>query len=190
MKIVIAGFVALFVFHTVCGQTAPSTTNAPQSQSTSTSSKSYPNAKTQANLLTDAVLRGDYEKAADLTYPKLVKLIGGRAKYIEMVKRGMGEVMSDSVRIISTVAGDPLDVIEAGSEVYAVLPTTMRIRVAEGVLVGESYMIGVSNDRGEHWTFVDAGSGFTPEKLKILFPTVADRLKVPETKRPVLERAP
>jgi hypothetical protein len=66
----------------------------------------------------------------------------------------------------------------------------MRIRVAEGVLVGESYMIGVSNDRGEHWTFVDAGSGFAPEKLKILFPTVADRLKVPETKRPVLERAP
>ena len=66
----------------------------------------------------------------------------------------------------------------AGSDVYAILPTTMKIKVAEGILVGQSSLIGDSNDRGEYWTSVDAGRGFSQEQLKTLFPAVADRLKI------------
>jgi hypothetical protein len=51
-------------------------------------------------------------------------------------------------------------------------------------------MIGISNDRGEHWTFADNSSGFKNEQLKNLFPAVADRLRLPETERLVLQRAP
>lgn len=65
-----------------------------------------------------------------------------------------------------------------------------KIRVAEGVLVGQAAMIGVSNDRGEHWTFVDSGKASNREQLKMLFPAVAGRLKLPAEKPPVLERTP
>ena len=175
------------------GQIALSQTKKPRSKSTSTkstSTKSYPNAKTQANQLNDAILAGDYEKAADLTYPKLVQLIGGRAKYLEVLKSSMNEMQSGSFQIMSTVAGEARDVIEVGADVYAILPTTMKIKVPEGVLVGESAMIGVSKDRGEHWTFIDVGSGLNEQQLKTLFPAVAGRLKVPEQKRPVLQQGP
>lgn len=189
MKIFNVGFITLLVFQSVCGQTAPSTTKA-SPQSTTAPAKSYPNAKTQANQLAEATIKGDYEKAADLTYPKLIELIGGRAEYLEMLERSMKETLSDSFRVISTVAGDPTDVIEVGSDVYAILPITMKFKVAEGVLVGQAAMIGVSNDRGEHWTFVDSGKASNREQLKILFPAVADRLKLPEEKPPVLQRTP
>ncbi len=190
MKIADAAFLSLLICQIGCGKTAPSAKNTPLAQSTSTASKTYPNAKAQANQLNDAVLSGDYDKAADLTYPRLIQLIGGRAKYLAMLKGGMDETQSDSFRIISTVSDDPTDIIEVGSDIYAILPTTMKIKVAEGVLVGQSTLIGVSNDRGEHWTFINAGKGFNHERLKILFLAVADRLKVPEQKRPVLQRAP
>ena len=189
MRILATVLISLLVTQVACAKT-PSAANAPSPQSTSTASKQYPNAKAQANQLNDAVLSGDYEKAADLTYPKLIELIGGRAKYLAVLKGGMNETQSDRFRIISTVSDDPTDIIEIGSDVYAILPTTMKIKVAEGILVGQSSLIGVSNDRGEHWTFVDAGKGFSHEQLKTLFPAVADRLKVPEQKRPVLQRAP
>ena len=164
--------------------------NGPLPQSNSQPAKFYPNAKLQANQLNDAVLAGDYEKAADLTYQKLVQLIGGRAKYVSALKGGMNETNSEAFRIISSVADDPTQIIEVASDVYAVLPTTMKIKVAEGILVGQSSMIGVSNDRGEHWTFVDAGRASSREQLKTLFAAVADRLKIPEQKRPVLYAAP
>ncbi len=70
------------------------------------------------------------------------------------------------------------------------MPTTMKIQVPEGVLVGEGYLLGTSTDGGENWTFVDVGKGFTSEQLKTLFPSVAEKLKIPELKRPVLQRAP
>ena len=190
MKILNSALIALLIFNVGCGNANRSAANAQSPQSNSTAQKSYPNAKIQANQLNDAVLAADYAKAADLTYPKLIQLIGGRAKYLSLLKSGMNETQSESFRIISTVSDDPTEVIELGSYVYAVLPTTMKIKVAEGVLVGQSSLIGVSNDRGEHWTFVDAARGFSHEQMKTLFPDVAWRLKVPEQKRPVLQRAP
>jgi hypothetical protein len=190
MKILDAVLITLLVMHVACANTTRSVATAPLAQAASTPSKQYPDAKTQANQLNDAVLSGDYEKAADLTYPKLIQLIGGRAKYLAVLKGGMNETQSDRFRIISTVSDDPTDIIEVGSDVYAILPTTIKIKVAEGILVGQSSLIGVSTDRGEHWTFVDAGKGFSHEQLRTLFPAVADRLKIPEQKRPVLQRAP
>ena len=190
MKILNAAFITLLVFNIGCSSSTPFVANGPLPQSNSSVAKSYPNAKIQANELNDAVLAGDYEKAANLTYQKLIQLIGGRAKYLSILKEGMSETQSDRFRIISTVSDEPTQIIEVGADVYAVLPTTMKIKVAEGILVGQSSLIGVSNDRGEHWTFVDAGRGFSQEQLRTLFPAVADRLKIPEQKRPVLQRAP
>jgi len=187
MKLLNACLLTLVIL--ACGPTALSQTKKPKPRS-QPSTKSYPNAKTQANQLNDAVLSGDYEKAADLTYPKLVQLIGGRARYLEVLKSSMSEMQSGRFQIMSTVAGDARDVIEVGVDVYAIVPTTMKIKVPEGVLVGESAMIGVSKDRGEHWTFVDVGSGLDDQRLKILFPAVAGRLKLPEQKRPVLQQGP
>jgi hypothetical protein len=189
MRILNAAFISLLIVNIACGKATRSVANTPSPQSNSTA-QSYPNAKIQANQLNDAVLAGDYSKAADLTYPKLIQLIGGRAKYLAVLKSGMNETQSERFRIISTVSDDPTEIIEVGSEVYAILPTTMKIKVVEGILVGQSSLIGVSNDRGEHWTFVDAGRGFSHEQMKTLFPDVADRLKIPEQKRPVLQRAP
>jgi hypothetical protein len=189
MKILEATLIGLLAFNLECSSTS-AVANVRLQKGNSPLAQSYPKAKIQANQLNDAVLAGDYEKAADLTYPKLIRLIGGRAKYLSVLKGGMNETQSGGFRIISTVSDDPTQIIEVGSAVYAILPTTMKIRVPEGILVGQSSMIGVSNDRGEHWTFLDAGRGFSQEQLKILFPAIADRLKIPEQKRPVLQRAP
>jgi hypothetical protein len=191
MKILNTVCVSLLVFQIAWGRTTHSVTDASSPQSTSTAvTKQYPNAKTQANQFNDAVLSGDYAKAADLTYPKLVELIGGRAKYLAALKHRMTKTQSNCFRIISTVADDPTDIIEVGNDVYAIVPTTMKVKVPEGVFVGKWFMIGISNDRGEHWTFADNSSGFKNEQLKNLFPAVADRLRLPETERLVLQRAP
>jgi len=190
MKILNAVFITLLTFNIASNVSAHFVAKRSLAQSNSPLAKSYPNAKIKANQLNDAVLAEDYEKAADLTHQKLIQLIGGRAKYLRILKEGMNEIQSEGFRLISTVSEDPTQIIEVGSDVYAVLPTTMKIKVAEGLLVGQSSLIGFSNDRGEHWAFVDAGRGFSQEQLRVLFPAVADRLKIPEQKRPVLQRAP
>ena len=148
--------------------------------------------KLQAQELSDATLNGDYARAADLTFPKLVTLLGGRAKYIANLKKGMAEMDTPQFKITSITVGEPQDIFEASQKHYAIVPTIMRMKVAEGILVGESYMIGISNDGGRNWTFVDPGDRpSAKEAFRTLFgAAAADQLRIPQIKRPVLYSGP
>ena len=190
MKILSSVLITVLVLHVafVAFAKPPQSSTNPSSAQTKPANE-YPNAKIQANELNEAVLAGKYEKAADLTHPSLVELMGGREKYIERISEAMKDIQSDKFSVLSNVVGDPQQTIVQGKNVFAVLPTTMKIKVPEGVLVGQSFMIGASKDGGKNWTFVDGGSG-NPQQLASLFPTVADKLKLPEKKRPVLHQTP
>jgi hypothetical protein len=135
------------------------------------------------------MVKGDFARGADLTYPKLVELMGGRAQYIAIVQRAMKELQTDQTRLESFTVGEPRDVNQIDKEYYAIIPTTMKIKVPEGTLVGEAYMIGISADAGAHWTFVDSGGRtINKEMLKTLLPKAADKLRLPEVKQPTLYR--
>lgn len=144
--------------------------------------------KQQAQELSDAMVNGNYARAADLTYPKLVRLIGGRTQFIAAVEKEMAEIKSDQFRLSSITVGEPQDIIHVQRQHYAIVPTTMRFKVREGTLVGEAYMIGISADGGKNWTFIDSAKSSNKDQLRTLVGPAADKLKLPEEKRPVLYR--
>jgi hypothetical protein len=164
--------------------------SAPQTGTTKSSSETrYPNLKTQADELNQVTLKGDDARAADLTYPKLIEVMGGREQYIDNLKTVRDEMQSEKFSVLSATVGDPTDIVEVENQIYAIVPVTMRMKVPEGILVGRSSMIGVSNDGGKNWTFVTANRDqLKGETLKILFPAAADKLRIPEPTEPVLER--
>lgn len=175
-----------------CGQTqVNSNASKPTSANASRPSaqaKDYPKLKLQANELVEASNRKDFNTVVSLTYPKLVEMVGGREKILDSINQGMKEAEAQNVKILSFTLGEPGEVISVERQLLAIIPSTMKLKVPEGTLTGQSFLIGVSEDGGENWTFVDASGGMDREKLKALFPAAADKLKIPETKPPVLER--
>lgn len=145
--------------------------------------------KSQAEECASAFLSGEYERLADCTYPKVVELMGGREKMAAFVRKGMDEIKAEGFETISYTTGAPAQVLKVGGETYAVLPAKLRMKAPGGVLVGESFMIGVSSDEGKSWKFV-SGNTASQDKLKILFPAAAGLLKFPAPKPPALEPAP
>ena len=147
--------------------------------------------KQQAQELSEAILSANFDKAAELTYPKLIDLMGGRTKFISALREAMGQIQSDQFRLESVTVGEPRDLIQVKGQQYVIVPTTMKMKVPEGLLVGDAFMIGVSSDGGHNWTFVDSGGrSMDKTKLKILFPLAAEKLRLPEVKRPTLYRSP
>lgn len=144
--------------------------------------------KQQAQELSDAMVNGNYARAADLTFPKLVRLIGGRTQFIAVLEKEMAEIKSDRFRLSSISVGEPHDVIHVNRQHFAIVPTTMRFKVPEGTLVGEAYMIGISADGGKNWTFIDSAKSGNKDQFRTLVGPAADQLKLPEEKRPVLYR--
>ena len=143
--------------------------------------------KLQAQELCDATLKGDFGRAADLTYPKLIQLMGGRTQYLAVLEKGMKETQSAQFQISSMTVGEPRDIFKFNTQHYAIVPTIMRMKVPQGTLVGEGFMIGISADGGQNWTFVDSGpAAQDKQKLRILFGPAAEELRLPDEKRPVL----
>jgi hypothetical protein len=188
-------FGSLFFSQIACGYPQPnqiiSITSTQSASPTSPPHKDYPNLKIQAEELAKAFDRQDYESVASLTYPKLVELMGGREGMAAILRRSMKQAEeTENVKLISTMVGEPGGIIRVERQLFAIVPTTLRMKVPEGVLVGKAFMIGVSEDNGENWTFVDGSGGRNEEKMKTLLPAAVGKLKLPELKPPVLEREP
>jgi hypothetical protein len=138
----------------------------------------------QAQEVNDAFRRRDFGRMVDLTYPKVIESAGGRDKMIAALAGGIKEMESEGVSVLSSTAGAPTQIVHVSEWIYAVVPTTLKVRAKDGVFQTESSMIGISADKGAHWTFIDAG-GKDHAQLKSLLPTPADALKLPAEKEPV-----
>ncbi|MGB8508668.1 MAG: hypothetical protein WCD76_09700 [Pyrinomonadaceae bacterium] len=183
--------IALLV-NVACGQTRKSNNgtggpHAPARVAVSTPKIDDDKLKAQAEEVNAAFIKGDFGKVADLTYQEVVHRVGGRAQMIAFLENGMKEMRAGGFDIVSVSVDAPKQVIKVEKQLLAVVPTTMRVKSPQGILVGRSFLIGVSENDGEKWTFVDGSAGIDKRKLQILFPLAADKLELPQESAPVPE---
>ena len=147
-------------------------------------SENYPTLVAQAQEVNDAFRRRDFARMVDLTYPKVIEAAGGRDKMVSALTKGMKEMETEGVVVLSSTAGAPTQIIQVSGSVYAVIPTTLKVKAQDGIFQTESSMIGISSDGGASWTFIDAG-GKDRTELKSLLPGVGDKLSLPPEREPV-----
>ena len=166
-----------------CNRAEPSKTSATTSPP-ATTNDNYPNLATQAKEMNDAFARKDYGRLADLTYPKVVEMVGGRDQMLKGIVQQLKEMEAEGVVLLSSTSGSPTQFVHDSGSIYAVLPTTLKAKAKDGIFQSEGSMIGVSSDGGTNWTFIDS-SGKDHRELKTLLGNVVDRLNLPPDKRPV-----
>lgn len=147
--------------------------------------------KAQAEQVAGAMAKEDYETLADLTHPRVVEMMGGRAGMIAYVDKAMKDLRAGGFVVESFGVGEPGEVTKIGRRLYSIVPTKMRMKVPQGVMLVESYFVATSDDGGgEKWTFIDGSGANGREKVKLIFPEAADKLDLPAPKQPVLQPEP
>ena len=106
------------------------------------------------------------------------------------MRRSMKQAEAENVKYLSTTLGAPEEAFKVERQLFAIVPTTVKMKTPEGVLVGKAFLLGISDDDGETWTFVDGSGGRNQEKMKKLFPGASDKIRLPDLKPPVLESEP
>jgi hypothetical protein len=134
-----------------------------------------------------ALAGGDYSRVVELTYPKVVEMIGGREKMIETLRRGTEGMKAQGSAILGAEATEPKDVVASGDKQFAIVSMTVRVRVPDGVLRSKGFLIAISADHGATWTFLD-GAGLTKETLPQVLPDFPSQLSLPAPEPPELER--
>ncbi len=141
----------------------------------------YPNLPAQAKEYGDAFVRGDVEKLVELTYPKYIEIAGGKQKLISVGNATRKQFERDAMQLISWMPIEVTQFLEESGSLYAVAPMAMRTKGRGFETEDYDCLIAVSNDRGEHWTFVSS----TCVRLKDAFPQVAEKLVLCSEKQPV-----
>jgi hypothetical protein len=144
--------------------------------------------KDTAERTNRALIAGDYATVAELTCPRLVDLMGGRAKLVASMQSAVTQMKSQGIVFKSATIDNPSAVVtNKNGQLFAIVPFSLAVAVPLGIATQKSYLIANSVDRGRNWTFVDGGN-VDPSTLGQVFPSLPPNLKLPAKQDPVLQR--
>lgn len=171
----------LLIVQIACGQ-KQSTENVPNPQIQISSEKAeYPNLKIQAEEVGEATINQNFEKLVDFTYPKVVEKFGGKDKMIAFLKTDSAQMKAGGFEIEAIVIGEVKQIAKVENQIFAVVPMTMKVKAPNGKALGESSMVGISNDNGASWKFINA---INQDKFKGLFPKASEKIQIPDEQAP------
>jgi hypothetical protein len=90
----------------------------------------------------------------------------------------------DTIPIIEV--SEPKEIITAGNRQFAIVPMTTRVKIPEGTVHLKGFLIAISSNSGNSWTFID-GTYLTKERLAQLLPDFPVQLSLLPSEQAVFE---
>ena len=135
--------------------------------------------KSKAGEIARAMTKGDYVKVAELTYPKVIDVMGGLEKASSLMQQEMKKLEANGFRVIAVDIGEPGEFITADKLTFVVVPSTTVTALPGGKELSKGYLLGISTDPTRTWHFVDGFGLANPEARALLLPKLPDNLKLP-----------
>lgn len=140
--------------------------------------------KKQAMRYAVASFDGDHKTLIDLTYPALIELSGGRDMLHKLITDKIETLRKRGITRFDGTVGSPGKFYKAGAQIHCLIPEYIIFKMPKGHYAGQSYLLGVSDDKGKRWKFLDVGS-MPASVLHKLLPNFNDALVIPESPKPV-----
>ena len=136
--------------------------------------------KNDAEKMCISLVTKDYEDFVKYMYPPLIELMGGKEKVINIFNQGLPEGNTiERVKI-----SYPSDTIIINNQIQCTLKEVIEMKVKGGKIIGTSTLIGISDDNGNSWHFIDANSK-SLETLKSNYPELSGRLIFEVSSKPI-----
>jgi hypothetical protein len=136
-------------------------------------------AKKEAGRFTADLLKKDYSGFVDLLYPPFVDSMGGKKLFIEQVSKSMKQAAASGAYPETFTVGDAIDFAAVGNKVAVTIPFELKLheKGKETLTSTTGKLVGISNDNGKKWTFIDATS-MRPIDILQFLPEFAGKLQV------------
>jgi hypothetical protein len=131
----------------------------------------------QARILGQAVMVNDAAAVVRMTYPKLVEMMGGK----EGMESELRKIYDQGFAVEKVTIGNVSEILTVGTEVQATVEEEIRIAApGQGVFLAHGTLIGISEDGGKTWRFIDASQTTDVSAYRKLFPNLSPKLSIPE----------
>lgn len=143
------------------------------------------NLKKQADAMGAYFIRKDYPHYVKYINPKVIASLGGSDKMIGLLNQSMDAMKAQGINFKDLQIGEPSMIITTKTDLESVVPQTINLSVKEGRVQTMSYLVAVSSDNGDTWTFIDT-SGKTLKDIQKIFPSLSNDLVIPAKEKPLL----
>jgi len=143
----------------------------------------------QANAMGKAFLNKDYVAFLGYTHPTVVKMMGGKEKMLADTSDSFNAFANEGVTFLNITFTSPENIYESEGELQAAFTEIIEMRIPTGKLIVYARVVAVSEDKGEHWYFMDV-TEHSIEMVRKLLPSLHPDLTLPEYKEPLLLEDP
>lgn len=143
-----------------------------------------PAVKRLAETVAAATVAGDHKTVIALTYPPVVKEMGGADKAVAATAKLMDELRAKGITLTAVKVGEPGKPVTGGGKTYVVVPTRTELAAPQGTVRSKSFLLAISTDAGKTWTFAD-GTGLAKKAARDkVLPDLPAALTLPEREKP------
>jgi hypothetical protein len=143
--------------------------------------------KQEAQRCANALLTSDYERVVAYTHKRVIAGVGGRETMIAKLKAGTEQMRAQGISFTRVEIGEPQKPRKIGEWFCALVPQKIVMKVPDGRLEQESHLLGISEDEGKSWVFLDVGP-ISKEQLSQVFPEFNGKIELPEKQKPVFKK--
>ena len=166
-------FVFLLAFQIACGQTQNVSNPNLDNQAEKVDLR-LDKLRNQAAKLYKAFDNNNSDEFTELIHPKIIEKFGSKEKFNSMMKN-LAKRNSETFESFASSVEKPLQIFEIDEQLFGVVPYKLEgITFEKNKVVTIGSVVGISNDNGENWKFVNGS------KFKVLFPNAADQVQIPK----------
>lgn len=137
----------------------------------------------QLSLLRKYLFEEDYIRFAKFVHPEVTKMMGGKANMIQITKASIDKMKKDGFFFSDLTFKNPTKFITNGNNLQFTITQEITMKTPKGKIISEYSLIGVSNDKGKNWFFIDT-SGQSKEAMRKYLPFLnKDLIIKPKTQK-------
>lgn len=131
----------------------------------------------QLNEMKNSFLQGDFEKFIDFSHPDALKKFSNKDEAISFASANAQLLASNGIKITNISFKEPSKIITYNNELQFTIQQEISLSTPNGERTGTSTLIGISDDNGKTWKFIDT-SGKTTESLYSTYPRLSRELVI------------
>lgn len=134
-----------------------------------------------ANLL----IAKNYKEFVSYTYAPILKMAGGLDKLTSYMEKSFIQMEEQGFSITAVTISNSSKMIHIKNQIQCTLAEEIELKNADGKLIQKSTLIGISNDQGKTWSFIDT-HGKPLKDLQVTIKELSNDLVIPKQEAPTI----
>jgi hypothetical protein len=146
----------------------------------------HANVEKQAILMANLLVAKDYKEFSKYTYSPILKMMGGADKMAAYMEKSFKKMEEEEGFSINKVTIDNSSkVIRIKNQIQCTLTQIIEMKHIDGKLIQKSTLVGISNDQGKNWGFIDT-HGKNLKELQETLKELSNDLVIPKPEQPTV----